>query len=84
MELFFKHCVAPGHEAVFGKVSCYFGCTETNDRGMLHFHGFIWLDANMGHPNLYRDVEQPGQDEYKTKICAFIDSVFSEVRIGPG
>lgn len=84
MELFFKHLVAPGEQSVFGEVSCYFGCSETNERGMLHFHGFLWLDANMELPNLYRDVEQPGQDEYKQKICTFIDSVFSEVRMRPG
>jgi hypothetical protein len=79
MALFFEHLVATGEESVFGKVSCYFGCVETNERGALHLHGLMWLDANMELPTLFHDLESPQSDTYAGQICEYIDSVFSEV-----
>ena len=79
MELFFEHCVRTGEESIFGKVSCYFGCVETNERGALHLHGLMWLDANGELPTLLHDLGQPGNSDYAEQVCRYIDSVFSEV-----
>lgn len=81
MELFFQECVAVGKESIFGKVSCYFGNTETNERGALHLHGLIWLDANIELPNLFQDLGNAENTEYANLVCQYIDSVFSEVRV---
>ncbi|KAF6781542.1 hypothetical protein CSOJ01_16073, partial [Colletotrichum sojae] len=78
IQLFFQHCVAIGEESIFGKVSAYFGCVETNERGALHLHGFLWLDANIEMPNLFRDVEGLEGNGYAEQVCQYLDSVFSE------
>ncbi|GJC89504.1 hypothetical protein ColLi_12342 [Colletotrichum liriopes] len=88
MELFFEHLVAVGEDSVFGKVSCYFGCVETNERGALHFHGLIWLEANMGLPTLFQDLSDPSQAGYAEQCCDVDkarrhrrwDSVFSNIK----
>lgn len=79
IELFFEHLVAQGNEGVFGKVSCYFGCVETNERGALHLHGLLWLEANIELPNLFNDLSKDGDGAYANQVCQYIDSVFSEV-----
>ncbi|KDN72074.1 putative conserved hypothetical protein [Colletotrichum sublineola] len=76
--LFFQHCVSVGEESIFGKVSCYFGCVETNERGALHLHGLLWLDANLELPNLFNDLAKPENAGYAEQVCQYIDSVFSE------
>ncbi|KAF6806949.1 hypothetical protein CPLU01_15849, partial [Colletotrichum plurivorum] len=78
MDLYFKHLVSVGEDSVFGKVSCYFGCVETNERGALHLHGFLWLDANAELPNLLEDMADPSKAAYAEQVCEYIDSVFSE------
>ncbi len=35
-----KNC--PHHKGVFGHVTAYFGCIETQARGALHFHVILW------------------------------------------
>lgn len=81
IELFFKHYTPQGVDSIFGNISCYFGCIETNDRGALHLHGFLWLDANIELPNLFSDIAAPGGEQYAEEICEYIDSVFCEVSI---
>jgi Helitron helicase-like domain at N-terminus len=80
ISLFFEKYVRTGQNSVFGKVSCYFASVETNDRGALHLHGHLWLDANMYLPTLLKDMEKPENEDYREQVCEYIDSVFSEVR----
>ncbi|KAF6794973.1 DNA repair and recombination protein [Colletotrichum musicola] len=87
IELFFKHLVAVGEESIFGKVSSYFGCIETNERGALHIHGLLWLDANMELPKLFDDLEADKTGTYAAQSCDVqramsyrrFDSVFSDI-----
>jgi hypothetical protein len=53
---------------------------ETNDRGALHLHGHLWLDANIHLPTLLNDMGKSRNEGYKEQVCEYIDSVFSEVR----
>ncbi|KAK2005446.1 hypothetical protein LZ32DRAFT_673453, partial [Colletotrichum eremochloae] len=78
IELFFKHLVCVGEDSIFGKVSCYFGCIETNERGALHIHGLLWLDENIRLPYLFQDLSEPDQAGYGEQVCVYIDSVYSE------
>jgi hypothetical protein len=80
ISLFFEKYVRTGENSVFGKVSCYFACVETNERGALHLHGFLWLDANVHLPNLLKDTAKPENESYRESVSKYIDSVFSEVR----
>ena len=80
ISLFFEKYVRTGENSVFGKVSCYFACVETNERGALHLHGFLWLDANVHLPNLLEDTAKPENESYRESVSKYIDSVFSEVR----
>ena len=80
VSLFFEKYVRTGQDSIFGRVSCYFGCVETNERGALHLHGFLWLTANVHLPNLLEDMIRPENEAYREQVCRYIDSVFSEVR----
>lgn len=37
-----KEKSSPRQKGVFGRITCYFGCIETQDRGALHFHVILW------------------------------------------
>ena len=78
ISLFFEHFVRTGEESVFGRISHYYGAVETNDRGALHLHGFLWLEGNMQLPSLVKDMANPAEEEYRQKVQAFIDDVFTE------
>ena len=79
IEAFFKHYVRVGEPSVFGKVSKYYATVETNERGALHLHGMMWLHGNLYLPTLLEDACKEGEEEYKRKICEYIDDVFCEV-----
>jgi hypothetical protein len=57
IRLFFQHCVRVGGPSIFGKVSGYYSCVETNERGAEHLHGFLWLDANVEMPTVLDDMQ---------------------------
>jgi Helitron helicase-like domain at N-terminus len=77
---FLEKYVRTGQDSVFGKVSCYFASVETNDRGALHLHGHLWLDANMHLSTLLKNMAKPKNEGYREQVCGYIDSVFLEVR----
>ncbi len=81
IELFFDKYVKVNKKSVFGKVSEYFACVETNERGALHLHGLLWLDANLHLPTLLDDVAEEGKEGYADRVVRYIDSVFSEVKV---
>jgi Helitron helicase-like domain at N-terminus len=76
--LFFKHFVRTGQDSVYGRVSHYYGAVETNERGSLHLHGFLWLEGNDDQANLVNDMSNPDNEAYKRKVESYIDDVFSE------
>ncbi|KAK8093143.1 PIF1-like helicase domain-containing protein [Apiospora kogelbergensis] len=78
IQLFFEHYVRVGRPSVFGKVSDYYATVETNDRGALHLHGLLWFDANVGMPELLRDMANPREAEYRAKVRRFVGDVFTE------
>ncbi|KAL4403586.1 hypothetical protein CABS03_15038 [Colletotrichum abscissum] len=86
--LFFQHCVSVGEGSIFGKLSCYFGCVETNERGALHLHGLLWLDANLRLPDLFKDIAEPNNAGYAEQCCdegkarryRRWESVFADIR----
>ena len=79
IRLFFNHCVRVGEQSIFGKVSGYYGCVETNERGAEHLHGFLWLDANVELPTLLDDMQQQHNGAYAEQVCRYIDALVSEV-----
>lgn len=81
MKTFFKHYMRIGQDSVYGKVSHYFGAVEPNERGALHWHGLIWLHANMLMPSLLSDISEENEKNIATreKIAAFLDTVCHEV-----
>jgi hypothetical protein len=79
IEAFFRHYVRVGDPSVFGKVSKYYATVETNERGALHLHGLMWLHGNLYLPTLLEDACQEGEQEYRRKICQYVDDVFCEV-----
>ncbi|EXM13396.1 hypothetical protein FOTG_18153 [Fusarium oxysporum f. sp. vasinfectum 25433] len=84
MTLFFEHYVKVGEESVFGRIIDYFGAVETNERGALHVHGLLWLHGNAHLSSMIADIDGEDQATYRERIIQYIDSVFSEVGLGPG
>ena len=78
ISLFLEHYVAVGRASVFGKASHYYATVETNDRGAFHLHGLLWLDGNLELANLVRDMANPDETAYRTKVKRFVDDVFTE------
>jgi len=76
--LFFQHFVKPGQESIFGKVSHYYAAIETNERGALHLHGLMWWAGNLQLHTLGQDFAGPEGQEYRDKVTAFVDDIFSE------
>lgn len=76
IRLFFQHCVRVGGPSIFGKVSGYYGCVETNERGAEHLHGFLWLDANVEMPTVLDDMQDDGA--YAEQVCRYLDTLVSE------
>jgi hypothetical protein len=58
-------------------VSHYYATVETNDRGALHLHGLLWLDGNLALADLIRDMANPDEGEYRSKVKSFVDDVFT-------
>jgi len=82
VSMFFRHYVKTGEDSVFGRMREYFGAVETNERGSLHIHGLMWLHGNMGFDSLFR--HGPGSAADQEAMAAYINSVFTEVRILAG
>ena len=78
ISLFFEHYVRVGRPSIYGNVSHYYATVETNDRGALHLHGMLWLDANLALADLIRDMANPDGGEYRAKVKSFVDDVFTE------
>jgi len=77
---FFEQYVRVGRKGVFGKISHYYAAVETNHRGMLHLHGLMWINGNARLANLMHDVAKEDAGEFREKVLAYIDDVFTEVR----
>jgi hypothetical protein len=77
ISLFFEHYVRVGRPSIYGNVSHYYATIETNDRGALHLHGLLWLDGNLELANLVRDMANPDEGEYRSKVKSFVDDVFT-------
>ncbi|KAL6406058.1 hypothetical protein AUP68_10619 [Ilyonectria robusta] len=78
ISLFFEHYVRVGRPSVYGNVSHYYATVETNDRGALHLHGLLWLDGNLALSDLVRDMADPNEGEYRSKVKSFVDDIFTE------
>jgi Helitron helicase-like domain at N-terminus len=53
-----------------GQVSSHFGVVETNGRGMLHLHTFIWAT---GFPKLREQVLQ--DENFRADMIHFLESI---------
>ncbi|KAJ3568908.1 hypothetical protein NPX13_g6264 [Xylaria arbuscula] len=78
ISIFFEKYVRTGQDSVFGRISHYYATVETNDRGSLHLHGLLWLEGNMQLPSLVDDMAKPEEEEYRTQVTRYMDSVFHE------
>jgi hypothetical protein len=65
-----------GDMGILGDVSTYFGVVESNGRGMLHLHGFVWLTGNLEFFNLREKVlEDPN---FAKEMIEYLDTIISE------
>jgi hypothetical protein len=78
MEAFFGAFIRCGTKecGVLGEVSDYAGVSETNGRGMLHLHGFIWLSGNIDFPNLRQRLLNDA--EFKCRVIEYLQSIITE------
>ena len=65
----------PIKKGVFGYVTAYFGATETQDRGALHFHLLIWggisptlLEDAAGFKQICRKIEHALDSQYVASL----------------
>ena len=65
-----KNC--PHHKGIFGHITAYFGCIETQARNALHFHLILWGGIT---PKLLQKAT--GFDELCTAIEEALDSMYS-------
>jgi hypothetical protein len=82
VQMFFRDIVKVGGESIFGRVTRYFSAVETNMRGMLHLHGFLWLKGNIQIPNLASEMADSNKDSasdnllsYREEVCHWLDQV---------
>jgi Helitron helicase-like domain at N-terminus len=61
---------------ILGPVSDYAAVVETNGRGMLHSHGFIWLAGNIRFPELRERLLR--DTEFKTQVIQYLQSIIVE------
>lgn len=78
INLFFKHYVRAERPSIYGNMSYCYAKVETNDRGVLYLHGLLWLEGNLGPPDLVHEMTNPEEGEYWSKVKSFVDDVFSE------
>ena len=65
-----------GDMGILGDVSTYFGVVESNGRGMLHLHGFVWLTGNVDFLNLREKIlDDPA---FSREMIEYLDSIISE------
>jgi hypothetical protein len=62
-----------GECGILGDVSNYAGVVETNGRGMLHLHGFIWLTGNIDFPVLRQKLLS--DSEFKDRVIEYLQSI---------
>jgi len=65
-----------GVSGILGEVSHYAGVVETNGRGMLHLHGFIWLTGNIDFPMLRQKLLS--DPEFKGRVVEYLQSIINE------
>lgn len=84
ISVFCRHFVRIGEPSAIGQASFYFGAVETNERHMLHLHGMIWLQGNLGFGDmaslllLNAPEEQASRQALWDSILKWCDSVFVE------
>jgi hypothetical protein len=87
ISVFSQHFIQVGKLSSLGKVSHYVGAVETNERGMLHLHGMIWLNGNLQLPQISEMFTQEQSDQetvnlreaLKRQIERWADTVFCQV-----
>ena len=62
--------IGTGGCGILGDVSDYAGPVETNGRGMLHLHGFIWLAGNIEFPVLRQNLLS--NSEFKDRTIEYL------------
>jgi hypothetical protein len=62
-----------GECGILGDVSNYAGVVETNGRGMLHLHGFLWLTGNIDFPVLRQKLLS--DSEFKDRVIEYLQSI---------
>ena len=78
MKAFFKAFLrtGTGECGVLGEVSHHAGSSETNGRGMLHLHGFIWLAGNQDFPILRQRLLS--DSKFKDRVVQYLQSIINE------
>jgi len=77
ISLFFEHYVYIGRQFIYGNVSHYYATVETNDRGALYLYGLLWLDGNLALADLVKDIANPDNEEYRSKVKSFVEDIFT-------
>ena len=61
---------------ILGEVQDYYAVVETNGRGMLHLHGLIWLQGNVGLESLRGRMLE--NSELAQRMIRYMESVICE------
>jgi hypothetical protein len=65
-----------GQMGILGQVSNHFAVVETNGRGMLHFHGLIWVTGNIAFSALRQRVQQ--DQAFANRMIRYLESIIVE------
>lgn len=63
----------PAKTGVLGDISNYFGVVESNGRGMLHLHAFVWVRGNLGFAKLCDRVL--ADNVFASRLILFLETV---------
>jgi hypothetical protein len=63
----------PAQMGILGDISNYFGVVESNGRGMLHLHTFVWMRGNLGFSQLRNRVLADGH--FAGRMIQFLGSI---------
>lgn len=63
---------------ILGPMRAHYGVVESNGRGMLHVHCFVWVDGGYKLPELWETLNNKTQIDNHTKIIQYLESVIKE------
>ncbi|KAG1851160.1 hypothetical protein F4604DRAFT_1512129, partial [Suillus subluteus] len=64
-------------EGILGNVKAYYGCVESQGRGMLHCHMMIWLEGGHDPNEIKQHIVEANDSGFHDCLLAFLDNTIS-------